>query len=199
LRATVIAFISTCVLASAAYGQDRSNTDGFRLGVHLNGSAIRVEDSDDVESGGGIGLAIGYGFTPSLMIYLAADAASIDAFQDDPDYTLAHGDLGLRLSFANAARAFIPFVQAAATARVVTYDEIGFAGEDLEMSGMGGSVGAGVGFFAARTLSLEAGLHLTFGKFTDSKYGGIEESLDGGGFNATSTRFNLGASWYPGK
>ncbi len=55
----------------------RSNTKGFMVGAHLNGSSLAYE-GDDAESGGGLGIVLGYGFSPKWQLTFQVDAANID-------------------------------------------------------------------------------------------------------------------------
>lgn len=97
------------LLPALAPGQVRSETSGLMLNGHLNGSAVSVEDSDDIENGGGLGLAVGWGFSPSWMIYAAGDGASISGAGSSQDYSLGHFDLGIRYSFADPKAPGFPF------------------------------------------------------------------------------------------
>jgi hypothetical protein len=88
------------------------NTKGFFAGAAINGSSIQVDDADfgdsDRENGPGLTLHLGYNFTKNLGIFLSGTAAtlSFDSEQvgERDDVTLAHGDLGVRGSFPEAAR-----------------------------------------------------------------------------------------------
>jgi hypothetical protein len=135
----------------ALHGQSsasgRSNTGGFMIGGHLNGSALSFEGAD-TESGGGLGIAIGYGFTPKLMLYLNVDAAKVDIAdtQIGGSFALGHGDLGIRYTFANSARAWVPYLNAAFTSRVASanVDNSLTSTTEVSISGPAVSVGGGV-------------------------------------------------------
>jgi hypothetical protein len=164
----------------------RSNTTGLHLGVSLNGSAQRIEDYD-TESGGGLGLRIGYGFSPLVTVFLASEGA----WMRDDEYALGHGDLGVRFNLSNAENNLRPYVDAAFSSRVMLDD-------DYQVSGFGGTLGGGLQVFFSAPLALDLGLKWTYGQYKTVKdrQSGISIS-DSDGINASSARFNLGISWYP--
>ena len=183
------------LIPCAGFAQDRSKSNGFRLSGHFNGTSLKVEDSDDIESGGGIGLAVAYGFSPKFAIFLRGDVAELDAVGSNPNYTLGHGDLGVRYSFASPTRRWIPFLEASFTVRVATYEDLE-NDEDLELTGAGGSIGGGLAFYISRKFALEGALLFSGGKFDKATLDDVTEDIEP--FSATSTRFNIGISWFPG-
>jgi len=191
-RSFILAMMLVPTMASA----QRSETSGFRLNVHANGSAIKVEDSDDIENGGGLGVSLGWGFSPSLMLYATLDAANINGASGSPDYGLGHFDLGMRYSFAGTEKAWVPFLLAGLGARAAVWDNYD-SGEDLSISGAGVTFGGGLSYYFSPSLALEGGLKWNVGKFTQASLGGETVDLDEFEFSATSTRFNLGLSWQP--
>lgn len=178
-------------VAAQAVPAVRSNPTGVLFGAHLNGSALSVEDADEVESGGGLGLMVGYGFNRRVTVYLAADGASMDAAGADDAYTLGHGDLGVRIHLGGESRAALFYLDGAFSGRVARYD---IAGSDLDFSGTGITLGGGLDYFFSPGFALDVGLKLTFGSFDQISYEGETEDIDLG---AMSSRFNLGVSWYP--
>jgi len=178
-------------LAAQTVAATRSNPSGLMLGAHPNGSALSVEDADEVESGGGLGLIVGYGFNRRVTLYLAADGASMNAGGADDAYTLGHGDLGVRIHLGGEARAAVFYLDGAFTGWLARYD---IAGSDLDFSGTGFSLGGGLEYFFSPGFALDLGLKFTFGSFDQISYEGETEDIDLG---ATGSRFNLGVSWYP--
>lgn len=173
----------------------RSNTAGFNLGVFLNGSAVQLEDSDVVESGGGGSLHLGYGFNPNISMFVRLNAAEIEAEEGGGTYTMAHFDLGARYSFGSSASALRPFVQGALNGRGFAVD---MGGEDLEARGPGFTAGAGLEYFFSPRVALEAGLSYSFGEFNEGRIGGGEwVDFEDEAFEATSTRFDIGVSFHP--
>ena len=169
----------------------RSSPTGLFLGAHLNGSALSVEDADEVESGGGIGLLVGWGFNRSATIYLGMDGASMSASGEDDAYTLGHGDLGVRVRFGGQEKAALFYLDGAVSGRVARYD---IAGSNLDFSGSGITLGGGLEYFFSPAFALDVALKFTFGKFDEASYQGDSETID---VSATSTRFNVGVSWFP--
>lgn len=107
----------------------KSSTTGFTLNVHLSGASLRITENDEseTESGGGLGLHLGYGFSPRFLMFIGVDGATIDS--NDPEiasnYGLAHVELGARYSFANPDGRWVPYLQASLGGRSVG------AGDDL--------------------------------------------------------------------
>jgi hypothetical protein len=184
--------LSWLLMPTAAMAQVRSETTGLRLNAHLNGSAISFEDLDERDSGAGVGLSVGYGVTPNWLVFATVDAASIDV-PGFSGYTLGHVDLGVRYSFASADRRLVPFLAAAYTYRLAI--EV-IENEDFTLSGSGGTIGGGAAFYFSPSLALEGELGVNLGWFTDAKIGDMSLDLDET-LRATSTRLNLGLSWYP--
>ena len=54
-----------------------SNTEGLFLEAYFQGNGVTVED-DDTDSGRGLGIKVGYGFSPLFTAYLGVDGASMD-------------------------------------------------------------------------------------------------------------------------
>jgi hypothetical protein len=164
----------------------RSNTTGLHLGLGLNGSAQRIEDYD-AESGGGLALRIGYGFSPLVTVFLASEGA----WMPDDEYALGHGDLGVRLNFSDAANNLRPYIDAALSSRVMQDD-------DFQVSGLGATLGGGLQVFFSAPVALDVGLKWTYGQYNtvrDRQSGVSVTNSDG--INASSARFNIGLSWYP--
>lgn len=189
--------IPSAVVAQGATG--RAGAKGFSLGVGLNGSGIKSEDlsDDETDSGGGIQFGLGWGFTPKLMLFLDGAGASISS--EDGSWILAHADLGLRYVFASPSRAFAPYVEGALTGWSGSQDDVRFLGaqpNDLEISGGGASLGGGFYYYFSRLTALNVGLRWTSGEFTTVKFGNI--TVDGLDADATSTRFNVGLTWFFG-
>jgi len=183
----------------AAQSANRSNTRGFMVGAHLNGSSLSYEGGDQ-ESGGGIGLAIGYGFSPRVQLFFNVDAANVDIGDADigGTYALGHGDLGIRYTFAKATQRWTPYLSAAFTSRLATADvETGvLSTTEVSISGPAFTVGGGVQYFFSERLALDAGLLFSSGKFNTIKVGSISVDVDDVD-NSTSARFNVGLKFYP--
>jgi Outer membrane protein beta-barrel domain len=200
VRALALAASLAGALCTSAAAQvapaSRSNTAGPHLGVFLNGSAVRVEDSDVVESGAGLGVHLGYGFGQNLSVFARVDAASIQPEGAGDNYGLAHADLGVRYSFGAPSAAFRPFLQGAVSGRAVSFD-MGSEGT-LDARGAGISAGGGLEYFVSRSVAIEAGLSVSFGELTEGRVGGSDwVNLDNDAINITTSRFDIGLSWHP--
>lgn len=179
-------------LAGQTAGAVRSNPSGFVLGGHLNGTALDGDDFDEMESGGGLGLLLGYGFNRMVTVYLGVDAASMDAPDMDDAYTFGQGDLGVRLHFGGPSRASVFYLDGAFTTWLARYDILG---SDMDVTGTGLTLGGGLEYFFSPGFALDVGLKFTAGNFDEVRFEGDSESMD---LDARSTRFNLGVVWYPG-
>ena len=180
----------------------RVNTSGFFLGLGLGISSLESDDlTDGTESGGGLALALGYGFTPRFTLLLEAAAASLDA-EEGEEVALGHFDIGARYHFLMQRRRVVPFVEVAFTGRallqedaiVVTDEGDSFEG-DLEISGGGFTVGGGVLYYLNPRWALTGTLKFTGGEFSEVKVGRV--SVSGFELDASTTRLFLGANWYP--
>jgi opacity protein-like surface antigen len=188
-----------------------TKTKGLMFGLHLHGTSISNEDEDNGSSkkerasGGGLGAQVGWGFTKWLMVYAGADAAqvtldNVTGVDDDdvePDYTFIHGDLGVRFSFPSPNHGFVPYLNAALSARVATAEVLN---EDVSISGNGLTLGGGLQYFFTPKWALDVGAQFTAGKFTEVEAGGVKLDLDELGIdvkNTNSARVNVGMKFYP--
>jgi opacity protein-like surface antigen len=178
----------------------RANTSRFFLGLAFNGSSIRFDDADEIESGGGISAQIGWGFTKNFALLFDLSGAAIST--DVGDVGLGHAELGARWHFANEARALVPFLEVGFAGRAVVqddmlyYDDFGnpYSG-DFSLSGTGVSFGGGLQYHVTPTMALGASLKWSVGDFTTVTLDDV--SVDGLDMGATTARLNLGFTWYP--
>lgn len=196
MRMTSILTALLLLFPTITSAQAEAETSGLMLNLHLNGSAVATDSSDDIENGGGLGLAAGWGFSPNFMLYAAGDAASISGADSEPDYSLGHFDLGVRYSFAAPARSWVPFLLAGVSGRAAVWDDL-IQGQDLEVTGAGVTAGGGISYFFTPAWALQTSLEWTFGEFSDVTVGDQSANLEQYSFSATSTRFDLGISWHP--
>lgn len=203
LRTLLLLAAALPAVAQAQRSTPVFGAKGLFLGAALNGSAIKLDefsdDNDgDTDSGGGLALFGGWGFTPQLALFVEASAASIDS--EGETWTLAHADLGLRYHFTGATRKFVPFVEGAITGRLGSFEDIDFDDEDgvdVELTGGGVTLGGGFLYFFNKSLGLSTDLKWTTGEFDKVKVGNV--SVDGLDIDATTSRFNLGLTWFPGR
>lgn len=195
-------FVLTLAAGTAApvLGQDalvdaRSKTTGIVLGAYLNGTALSAE-GEDVESGGGLSIRLGYGLNDRFELFTELHAASIRYANVDDTYGLAHFDLGARLNLGQTTVAWRPYLDAALTGRAASFSAGG--GSTLDLRGSGLSLGGGVHYFFNPKLALDAGLRLTFGSFSEGRLGNSGwVDLQDGSISGTSSRVNLGLAWRP--
>src|SRR5262245_14605662 len=167
-------------LTRQANGNSRSSSEKFFASLSLNGSAFTADDlSDETDSGGGVTLELGYGFTPRWSLFVEGAAATMSD-RSGGDYILSHFDIGARYTFANRASAWSPFIDAAFTGRaagqenitIIDNDGRTFSG-DLEVSGVGFSVGGGLNYFFNPRWAVTTALKWTTGEFTTIKFGSV--------------------------
>ena len=178
----------------------RTNTSGLMLGLSFDASRIRSDDlNSTAESGPGAAALLGWGVTKNFAFILDASGARISSL--DGDYDLAHVDVGGRWHFVNRS-AFVPFVEVGYAGRAATKqgallsDDQGntYTG-DLSIMGGGVSLGGGLGYFVTPGIALGGAFKWTSGQFTRVKFDNV--TVDGLQLDATSTRFNMGFTWYP--
>lgn len=198
-RLNLIAAVSLLFLPGIAQAQE-STTRGFNIGAHLSAASLSVEGEARNEAGGA-GLSVAYGFNRSFALFLQLDGARFDdqATADvEGDWTLGHVDLGLRYSFANSLRKWVPYVQAAVDLRAVTVKNPvvdGAERDEAELSGSGLTLGGGIAYHFTETFALDAQLLWTAGEFTTLRVENV--TVSGFDVDADSGRFNLGVSWWP--
>jgi hypothetical protein len=165
------------------------DTKGFQLGIGLNGSSLRAENSD-TESGAGFHVRLGYGVSRNITLFFGGAGASMN----DDEYSLGQADLGIRGYFPGKSR-WVPFLEGAVTGRALVID-VGY-NDNLEVTGTGFTAGGGVDYYVSRSVGLGVHLNYTFGEFTDAKMGKERASLGNDSFSATGARFNMGLTWWP--
>lgn len=185
-------------LLSAGSLSAQSDNSGFMLNVHLVGNGISLVGADtEMENGGGLGVAVGYGFNERITLYLNVDAAAIeydeDAGVDDDSYDAVTADLGARMNFGNEGMKLRPYINAAFSGLAVV-EEIEEV--DATLSGGGLTVGGGLQYFFSPRLALDLGLQATQGAFTDASVEDEDEELDAG-IAFTTSRVQLGVTWHP--
>jgi hypothetical protein len=171
----------------------QSVTQGFFVAPHLLGASLKAED-EPIESGGGGGLSLGYGFSRNVAAFFTADVANIDI--NDPEiegtYTLANVDLGLRFNLTDQTYKGVPYLEAAFTGRAA---QTTVEGIDIQISGPAFTGGVGLNYYFQQKLAFDVALSYTYGKFDRLEVDGDETSFDS--FNAAGARFRLGITWFP--
>lgn len=191
-------FVFCCTLVLPAQAQRRSNTTGLFLNAHLSGNSASYDFdnfdafADESDSGGGLGVQIGYGFSPLVTLYLGINGAAMDSDDVEDAYTLAHVDLGGQFNFQSGRSAAVPYATVALSARQVNF-ETDFG--DVNFNGGGLTLGGGLKYFLSPKVALDVGLTGTFGTFTEIDFG--DAAFDINEIDATSVRLALGLSFFP--
>ena len=174
-----------------------SNTTGLFVQTHFNGNGLTLGDAD-LERGGGFGLKLGYGIVPLVTLYAGLDVARMETEDHileemgKEGYGLGHFDLGIQLNIGGERSALVPYLDAAFSGRTAALNSA--YGGKLVYSGGGSSIGGGLKCFVSEVLALDGGVQMTFGGFDEVEVRGKERQID---LDATTTRVNLGLSWYP--
>ncbi len=193
-----------CLLAilfavgSARAQDEKSDTEGFFLNLHLNGTQWDLNDNTELgefpqESGGGLGVAFGFGASETVTLFMEFDGARISGGGVRDTYTLVHFDIGAMITFLGRTSRFRPFGKASFTARTAEFDL-----EEAGVSTFGPGFTAGIGIMAFVTtgLAVVGEGQLTVGSMTEITTGGI--ALDTS-IGARSGRLNVGLTWFPGR
>lgn len=159
---------------------------GFHLGLHLNGSSLQFTDESTTETGGGLGLRLGWGITPNFTIFLGTDAASMEG----GDYTLGQGDLGVRYHFVSDTRRGAPYLNGSFSYWLAETFEFG---PKFEVGGPAFTLGGGYLHFFSSSVAVDVGLRLGFGTFDEVRSENISIAVDQ---PARTARVNIGISWF---
>ncbi len=179
----------------------RSTTRGFFVEAGASGNSFTVDDggAEETNTGGGLGLRLGYGFTPTIAGYVAFVGAGMEA-DDGTDYGLGHVDLGVQLSFARPRQALIPYLNVALSGIATEYEAPQRGGPKLRYTGGAFVLGGGARYYVSRGVALNVGLEGYGGSFNQA-------TLDGDGTDVTTdlddvalsgARLRAGLVWFPG-
>jgi len=189
-------------------GSTRDNrASGFMLGVHSVGiPGLEIGGGEgqngafNTTFGAGAGVTLGWGFNSVFSAFTSLDLAKQNtAPSDSPEgsWGLAHMELGARASLPLGATATIPYVTASYGGRALAAQATFEDGEktDVSLSGHYFGLGAGIEHAFSRTMAVDAGVDVGFGKFSHVKVGGDETTDD---VDPTrSIRMRLGVTWRP--
>ena len=196
LRLSSAAFLVSMLSLAPAEAQ-RSTTRGFTLGLDLGASGIAFE-GNDADSGGNVGLRVGYGVNRIVTLYAAFQGANldIDNFTQFQKVTVGHVDLGVRLHIASSRRRWVPYGDVALTPRVVSADVVNNDEVNtVDFSGSSLTLGGGLAVYLAEAWALDLNVKWSGGEFTEVDLGSVVlENLD---IDATSGRITLGVTWWP--
>ncbi|HEX5076437.1 MAG TPA: outer membrane beta-barrel protein [Gemmatimonadaceae bacterium] len=185
-----------------------SRPSGFMLGVHsigIPGLAISgAEAQDDVINtafGGGGGVTLGWEFNGTFAAFTRLDLAkqkTAGSNVPNGSWGLAHLELGARANLPLGGAATIPYVTASFGGRALASTAMLENGEttDVSLSGHYFGFGAGIEHAFSRSMAIDGGVDLDFGRFSHMKLGG--EEADGDVNPTKSIRLRLGVTWRPG-
>jgi hypothetical protein len=197
--AIVLQSVAALSLATNAHAQ-QSTTRGLSLGVALQGTSLEVEGGD-ANSGGSLGLRVGYGFNRIVTGFVHVDGGEIDVSNNAAlggTWAMGHAEIGARFHFANSLRKVVPWLETSLGARVVSVENARANGEDVgkvTFNGGAFTLGGGISAYFKPSLALDVGLKLTGGTFTEVDLGNVSvRNID---IDAKSARFAVGLVWWP--
>jgi len=176
----------------------KSASTKFFVGAGLEGTGLvtaQPSSASVTESGVGVGLIVGYGFTPTWAVYGDLSGANMSAL-DGSTFGLGHFDVGVRAHFLTGAHVVVPFVQAGLSAKGEAATFTNRTGShDLTASGMGVGFGGGLNIHVRPALAISAGATWSVGDFTN--YTVDKQIVPGTSLSATSARVHVGIVWFP--
>ena len=180
-------------------GVTLSGTTMLALGFRITGPSVAPEIK--TENGQGLGIEIGYGITPRIMVFGSADLAKQRSnFQSlDGSMGLAHIELGARLAFPAAGRRAVPYLSAQFGAQALGARSIeGESEGTIRIWGTHVGAGAGVLYALSPVLALDAGVVGSRGKFGKVELlGAANTSGDMNVNSSTTMRLKVGFNWHP--
>ncbi|GAB5535930.1 MAG: hypothetical protein Rubg2KO_21790 [Rubricoccaceae bacterium] len=191
----LIAILGATASPTDAQAQARSSTDGLFLHARAGGHGVAFEDAGD-DTGGSIGLRLGYGLSDHLTLFVGAEGGSLDGgsrlqgLDGQDDSGVVYLEAGGRLHILPRQR-LVPYVDAAFAVVGAGADR---DGGDVAYAGLGGSLGLGALYFVSPTIALEGGATFTPGVYRDREIGDVETDVDIG---VAGVRMHVGFSVYP--
>ena len=177
-----------------------AQTEGFFFSPRLLSAGISVEDENEVDDGGGLGLRAGFGFTPTVTGYLAIDGARIssgneDVFGVDSEYDLGVIDLGAQFNLLPSSKVN-PFLRVALNASSARFNvERVSQNNDPVLSGSGLTLGGGAELRFSRKLAADLAVDITGGRIRSAKY--FDVIVEGEGDSYGIVRLGAGLVWRP--
>jgi opacity protein-like surface antigen len=178
---------------AAQSGAAPGTTTGLSLGLHASSASLSLVEDGSTTFGGGMSLSIGYGFTPRFSLHASTAAAVLRPSGEDR-WLLGHADVEGRLNFSGGDRDWVPHIALGLGMRTANF-EIGDSRDEIgEWHGNPGLIlGGGLGYFLSPRVSIDASLRYGFGNLRQMS---CPEKGEAPRTCATSTRLNVGASWY---
>lgn len=167
----------------------------FFAGIGYSAGSFRGEGGP-TESGHGAAGEIGVGGA-HFAVFARGAYADVDAPDGEEDYSLGHGDVGLRLMLFPARAPLRPYIEAAFAVIAREYaDDQGDAFRTV--SGTGGAGGAGLRLTLSRKLELDASYRAVLGSLTQVDEDGATERLDDP-VRGRGNWWSVGVNWTPGR
>ena len=195
IRSCAVTLFILTAGATSLHAQRMPDVRGLHLGAAINATSIKLDETafsdDERENGYGADLYAGYNFTRNLGVTLGITGANINDSGTN-DFSVAHIDLGGRLSFPGSSP-FVPYLELSLAGVGASYKA---AGEEVELKGTGIGLGGGFNYFVSRKLAFDASFRYTMGEFDDGEIDDRDiDTGDGVGFN--TTRLKIGLAFYP--
>ncbi len=187
-------FFTALPAAGQADAGPRSNPTGLSVSFHASSAALTLIDDRSTSFGGGAGVSLGYGFRPGFALHVSTSGAALNHPEGD-HHLLGHVDVEARFAAVREGRAWTPHLAVGAGTRSVRWGMPEDADGSAEWHGNPGlTVGGGVSYFATPSMSLDLAMRYGFGNLKEMRCpeGGAAERTC-----ATSTRLNIGFTWYP--
>jgi hypothetical protein len=166
-------------------------TEKFFLNFELNTQTLTIDDNENVnDRGGGLGLRVGYGFTPTFAMYLGFTGAQMREGGID-SYGVGIAEMGTRLHFGKKLRSptfYLDLSFQAAAARVDA--------PDISFSGGGVGLGAGLLVYVGKELALDFGLRGSGGRFNQFEIGDMIVNIDQDNVRYGVGRLSVGITWF---
>ena len=180
-------------------GVTLGGTTVLALGFTISGPGISGEIKTD--NGEGVGIQIGYGITPRIMVFGTADLANqaSNLMGLEGKMGLAHVEVGGRMSFPQAGKRAAPYVSAQYGVHALAARSVGDGPAPI-IRLYGTHFGGGAGELYALTpgLALDAGLVASRGKFGKVELTGKGNTSGDVNVNSSTTmRFKVGFNWHP--
>lgn len=195
--ASAVALSAAPIAAQSSTGPT-STTKGWFVGFQLGSASTESEElffTDESYAGGGAGVHFGYGFTPRFALAFDLTGSSLDV--EGEDVAMGHFDILGRYAFTGPTRRWVPFLEAGFSGRAIGQENAEFeTGEtgDLTVSGAGFTYGGGLQYYMNPRWAIGAGIKFTNGEYSQIKVDNV--TVDGFEIDGTSTRFNIGITWY---
>jgi hypothetical protein len=145
------------------------------------------------ENGTGGGIGIGYGFGQRFSFFINMIGGTLKKGGTEDQYSLAHLDLGARITIGARTSKLKYFVDAMVSG---VASENAFPGPEIELDGRMYGAGAGVQYFVLKEIALQAHITTGFGNFNGYKLAGEKVGLETIDRSFRTTRFSVSAVWF---